>query len=216
VADQRSETAISRPAWQAYNFASDGVRYVVERRIDPPRRTGTGVTHLTDVICEVSATDARYGEPARTAQENAQRIADALNEGDRRPTATYKGPACPTCGTDNPPLRDEPTDGERKRLPPPVSALGPLDLAEAHIRSAAEFLGPLDDLECALDFIAEAKATGDLGGERARDPYNEALLRVAAEARRFIEACARNNDTTGRRALREAVEALDDGAKEGT
>lgn len=50
--------------------------WVVEREIVPPEPG----RYRADVICEVHATEARYGEPARTAEENARRIADALND----------------------------------------------------------------------------------------------------------------------------------------
>lgn len=57
----------------------------VERRISPPERKGSA-SFVADVLCEVRPTRGRYGEPDRTAIENATRIASLLN-GQRPETA---------------------------------------------------------------------------------------------------------------------------------
>lgn len=77
--------------------------WTVEREIRPPRREA-GRSYHADVICEVSPTEARYGDPARTAEENARRIADALNDAEgwygpaTEAAADTPGEDCQVCG----------------------------------------------------------------------------------------------------------------------
>jgi hypothetical protein len=74
-----------------------------------------------------------------------------------------------------------------------------LDLAEAHIRSAREFWIASEDLDAALDFIAQAKAEAPVR-ESARSPEADAeqIMHLQGE---LSEACAEI------RALRRVVEA---------
>lgn len=61
-------------------------RVMVERIVDKRRTSpGTGSTVGADVICDVLPTEARDGRRACTSEENAQRIADALNAAEGKP-----------------------------------------------------------------------------------------------------------------------------------
>ncbi len=70
---------MSRPRWEPVRSEVAGFEdWTVERAIDPPEWRG-GRTYKSDVLCEVYTTPPRYGEPGRTAEENAIRIAAAMN-----------------------------------------------------------------------------------------------------------------------------------------
>jgi len=98
------------PLWVAGADYSE--RVLVERPVIPKvtSRAG-GVTTTDDILCEVSASDARYGEPYRTARENAERIAALLNAAPRpseakctcgAPRGSDHGITCPAPRSDTP------------------------------------------------------------------------------------------------------------------
>jgi hypothetical protein len=157
---QEQRHSEAKPPWCAMT-SSDPRVCTVERAVSPPERIN-GKTYVSDVICEVYPTEARYGEGAMTAFENAAKIASALAAYDKSlATEVWSR-------TDNPRFDIE---GDRPRNPSSWRAVGPwrsdpvcLDCVDLRARIA--------ELEGLLDEAADWIATGSLANGREGETEN--------------------------------------------